>query len=116
MRSPPQVNNFLGVLAIDRNVSGTAYRLHIGFAATYYVTLRDTFLAKLKAALAQHPGDVYLSGHSRGGAMAAVAAFDLVGETAAQVGREGTPRACSWGAALQSHERPTAQRCAGGHH
>lgn len=93
-----QVNNFLGVLGIDRNVGDAPYRLHIGFAATYFVTMRDVFLAKLKAALAKHPGsDVYMSGHSRGGAMATLATFDLAAETGAQVG-VGTAGKCRLGA------------------
>lgn len=75
------------MLGIDHTAGGATYRLHIGFAATYYVTMQDAFLAKLKAALDKYPGsDVYMNGHSRGGAMATLATFDLVAETASQVG------------------------------
>lgn len=82
-----QANNFMGVLGIDRTIGGITYRLHIGFAATYYVTMQDAFLAKLKAALDKYPGsDVYMNGHSRGGAMATLATFDLIAETGSQVG------------------------------
>lgn len=49
--------------------------------------MREAFLAKLRAALASHPGaDVYMYGHSRGGAMAVMATFDLAAEKAAEAG------------------------------
>lgn len=81
-----QANNFMGVVGVDRTVGGATYRLHSGFAATYFVTMREAFVSKLKAALAKHPSsDVYMNGHSRGGAMATLATFDLVAETGAEV-------------------------------
>ncbi|KAL4430966.1 hypothetical protein ABPG75_006222 [Micractinium tetrahymenae] len=80
---------------VTRTIAGGSYRMHRGFSSSYYdcgvpgwnSCVRNPLMSRLKAAIAKTKApSIIFTGHSRGGAMAMMAAVDAALDKRADLG------------------------------